>query len=233
MQESSPSPAKRAFTLIELLVVIVTISILTAVAVPAFTKVFESAKATKDASNLRQIGSATQMYINDNGVFPGSATLTWMQQLEQNQKYLSSWRVLESPFDKRSTSELGDATTAVSYGINFNVYSGGVAVSPDKITKPVTFIVFAPAQTSASTVSFQGAASGANSGPPQGVRVLAATSTPGGNAPGGTHSYRRKINAMCADWHVETMAWSGTGPAFINTNNPGNDPDAQFRWSLP
>jgi hypothetical protein len=172
------------------------------------------------------------MYMNDNnGLFPGSATLTWMLQLEQNQKYLSSWRVLESPFDKRSTSELGNDQTAVSYGINFNVYPGGIAISADKITKPVSFIVFAPAQTSASTVSFQGAASGANSGPPQGVRVLAATSTPGGNATGGTQSNRRKINALCADWHAETMYWSsGTGPAFTNTTATGSDPDGELRW---
>jgi hypothetical protein len=108
-------------------------------------------------SNLRQIGSATQMYMNDNnGVFPGSATAIWMSQLELNQKYLSSWRVLESPFDERSTSELGNAATAISYGINSNVYSGGAAISADKITKPVTFIVFAPAQASTATVSFLG-----------------------------------------------------------------------------
>ena len=91
MAKSSPPPVERAFTLIELLVVIVTIGILAAIAIPAFNSVFERAKATKDMSNLRQIGAATQMYMNDNnGVFPGSATLTWMSQLELNQKYLSS-----------------------------------------------------------------------------------------------------------------------------------------------
>src|SRR5881409_749689 len=149
MIKSSLPLVKRAFTLIELLVVSGTISILAALAVPTFSKVFESAKATKDTSNLRQIGAATQMYMNDNnGVFPGSATQRWMSQLEQNQKYLSSWRVLESAFDKRSTSELGDVTTAVSYGINANVLPGNVPISADKITKPITFIVFAPAQTS-------------------------------------------------------------------------------------
>ena len=79
MDESSPPPGERAFTLIELLVVIATITMLAAIAVPAFTEVFEGAKATKDTSNLRQIGATTQMYMNDNnGVFPGSATLTWM-----------------------------------------------------------------------------------------------------------------------------------------------------------
>ena len=168
------------------------------------------------------------MYMNDNnGVFPGSATLTWMSQLELNQKYLSSWRVLESPFDKRPTSELGDQTTAVSYGINPNILPGNVAISADKITKPVTFIVFAPAQASTATVSFLGVG---NSSFP-GVKVLAQTSTPGGSATGGTHNNRQKINALCADWHVETMAWSGTGPAFINTTPTGNDPDGAYRWN--
>lgn len=227
MTKSSPPPAARGFTLIEFLVTIAAIGILVAISVPALNSAFERAKATKDLSNLRQVGAATQLYMNDNnGVFPGGA-LTWMSQLEQNQKYLSSWRVLESPFDKRNTSELGNSGTAVSYGINPNVLPGGVAISADKITKPVTFIVFAPAQTSAATVTFAGAGDSAVPG----VTVLASTSTPGGAAIGGTHTNRLKINALFADWHAETMLWSGTGPAFTNTSNPGNDADAQFRWS--
>ena len=205
------------------------IAILAAILVPALNSALERAKATKDMSNLRQIGAATQLYMNDNSdVFPGSATVTWMSQLELNQKYLSSWRVLESPFDKRATSELGDGTTAISYGINANILPGNVAISADKITKPVTFIVFAPAQASTATVSFLGV--GTSAAP--GVTVLAALSTPpGANATGGTHQSRTKINALCGDWHVEMMPWSGTGPAFTHTSDPGGDPDAPFRWS--
>jgi prepilin-type N-terminal cleavage/methylation domain-containing protein len=231
MTKSSPSPVKRAFTLIELLVVIAAIGILMGLAVPALKGAYERAKVTKDLSNLRQIGAATQLYMNDNnGTFPGSATVTsparWMSQL--NPKYLSSWRVLESPFDKRATSELGDANTAVSYGINSNVYSSGVAISADKITKPVTFIVFAPAQASTATVTFQGVATSAAPG----VTVLAATSTPpGANATGGTSNNRAKINALCADWHAETMLWSATTPAFINNAATGTDTDANHRWT--
>jgi prepilin-type N-terminal cleavage/methylation domain-containing protein len=217
-----------AFTLIELLVVIAIIIILAAAATGAFHSVLERAKATKDMSNLRQIAAATQLYMNDHeGAFPGSTTVTWMSQLELNQKYLSVWRILQSPFDKRSTSESGGATTAISYGINSNVYSGGVGISADKITKPTVFMVFAPAQASTPTVSFLGVG---NSAAP-GVTVAAATSTPGGNAQGGTQNSRTKINAICADWHVETMLWSGTGPAFTNTTDPGSDPDAPYRWS--
>src|SRR4029450_12885748 len=176
MAKSPPPPAKRGFTLIELLVVIAGIAIVLGLAVPAMNSAFERSKATKDMSNLRQIATATQLYMNDNnGVFPGSGTATWMLQLEQNQKYLSTWRVLESPFDKRTSSEVGDGTTAVSYGINANVYDvNNAAMSADKIRKPTAFILFAPAQASTATVSFAGAG---NSGFP-GVKVLADASTP-------------------------------------------------------
>src|SRR5215475_12554573 len=155
MTKSSPPPVKRAFTLIELLVVLAAIFILAAISVPALTSALERAKVTKDLSNLRQIGTATQVYMNDNnGVFPGSATATWMSQLELNRKYLSVWRILESPLDARGTSEIGDGTTAVSYGINANVYAANVPISADKITKPTAFILFSPAQAAGGTVTF-------------------------------------------------------------------------------
>jgi len=228
MIKSSPPPAKHGFTLIELLIVIAAIGILAAISVPALNSVYERAKATKDMSNLRQIGSATQMFMNDNnGVFPGSGTLTWMSQLEQNQKYLSAWRVLQSPFDKRASSEAGTGSpvSPISYGINPNVYSSGVAISADRITKPVTFIVFSPAQDAGNTVSFNTNATATAAAP--GVTENAGTSSPGGLAIGGTSSNRTKINALCADWHAETMPWSGTGPAFTNIT----DPDGPYRWS--
>jgi prepilin-type N-terminal cleavage/methylation domain-containing protein len=232
MTKSSPLPAKHAFTLIELLVVIAGIGTLLALAVPALTSAYERAKVTKDLSNLRQIGAATQMYMNDNnGAFPGSATATWMLQLEQNQKYLSAWRVLQSPFDNRIISEKGTGSPVsnISYGINANVYdANNAALSADKITKPVTFIVFAPAQAATATVTFQGIATS----PAPGVKVLAATSTPpGAAAPGGPHNNRAKINALCADWHAETMLWTGTTPAFINTTATGTDTDGDHRWN--
>ena len=60
----------RAFTFIELLVVMVVFGILFTIAYPVFIGTQERAKVTKDMSNLRQIGLATQTYMNDNdGVF--------------------------------------------------------------------------------------------------------------------------------------------------------------------
>jgi len=219
----------RAFTLFELLVVVVIIAILASIAYPVYTGVLERAKVTKDMNNLRQIGIATQLYMNDNdGALPGSATVTWMSQLHP--KYLSSWNVFQSPFDIRGASET-DATAPVSYGINGN---NVVGTSVDKIASPTVFILFAPAQTRGQTVTFLGFGT---SGAP-GVRVLGiggdqATSNPDGTAAtGGTHSSRTKINALFADLHLENMAWGGGGVTFTNnTANPPSDPDGYLRWN--
>jgi prepilin-type N-terminal cleavage/methylation domain-containing protein len=222
----------RAFTLIELLVVIAVIAILGAIAYPVYTGVQERAKVTKDLNNLRQIGLATQTYMNDNdGVLPGSITpaAIWMSQL--NPKYVSAWGLLLSPFDTRSPSELGDVTTPISYGINANVYQGGVAISADRITKPTVFILFAPAQAQGATVSFQGTADPAQTAP--GVTVVGigsnmATSSPGGDATAGTQNNRTRINAIFADLHAESMDWT---TFTSNTPNPPSDPDGNLRWN--
>jgi len=56
----------RAFTLVELLVVIAIVGILAAIAMGAMTAAFDAAHTTQCASNLRQLGWATQMYLKDN-----------------------------------------------------------------------------------------------------------------------------------------------------------------------
>jgi prepilin-type N-terminal cleavage/methylation domain len=216
----------RAFTLFELMIVILVIAILASIAYPIFIDTQERAKVAKDMNNLRQIGIATQLYMNDkDGALPGSATATWMSQLCP--KYTAAWGIFKSPLDTtRLPSEAGTGSPAspISYGINSKIYDvNNVAISADKIAKPTVFILFAPAQDNATTVNFQGLATT----PAPGVTVLGnsntVTSNPAsGAATGGTQNNRTRINALFADLHCENMLWS----AFTNTTaTPPTDPD--------
>jgi prepilin-type N-terminal cleavage/methylation domain-containing protein/prepilin-type processing-associated H-X9-DG protein len=59
------SRQQRGFTLIELLVVIAIIAILAAILFPVFARARESARRTQCASNLKQLGMAVTMYLQD------------------------------------------------------------------------------------------------------------------------------------------------------------------------
>jgi prepilin-type N-terminal cleavage/methylation domain-containing protein len=226
MQTNSP----RGFSLIELLVVISVIVILAGISYPTYTSMQERARVTQDMNNLRQIGIATQMYLNDHDGVLFSTDVsagTWMAQLLP--KYLPAWRIFQSPFEKRAASENGTTSppSPVSYGLNGNTKSGTsiAGLSMDKIANPSTFIVFAPAQSNATTVAFAGTASQAAPG----VTVYKKLSTPGGSYAGtdphGTHNSRMRINALFADLHTESMLWS----KFILDTDP-NDSTAAQRW---
>jgi prepilin-type N-terminal cleavage/methylation domain-containing protein/prepilin-type processing-associated H-X9-DG protein len=88
--------ARKAFTLIELLVVIAIIAILAAILFPVFAQAKVAAKKSASISNLKQIGLAHFMYMNDNDDvvisswargFPGDANF-WVQPYMKNLQIL-------------------------------------------------------------------------------------------------------------------------------------------------
>ena len=91
-------PLKRGFTLIELLVVLAIIGVLAALLFPMFARVRESARTASCASNLKQIGMALTLYVNDhNQRYPPicyPAGLTWVDAVYP---YVKSPGVFECP----------------------------------------------------------------------------------------------------------------------------------------
>jgi prepilin-type N-terminal cleavage/methylation domain-containing protein/prepilin-type processing-associated H-X9-DG protein len=69
---SSPSAPNRhlvGFTLVELLVVIGIIALLIGIILPVMSRARASAAATECASNLKQVATAMQMYLNENAQY--------------------------------------------------------------------------------------------------------------------------------------------------------------------
>lgn len=89
--------ARRGFTLIELLVVISIISLLAAILFPVFSRARENARRTSCLSNMKQMGTATMMYVQD---YDGRYPVRYISWSGRNLSQLAHWPDLLYPYTK-------------------------------------------------------------------------------------------------------------------------------------
>ncbi len=155
---------KRGFTLIELLVVIAIIAILAAILFPVFARAREKARQSSCQSNMKQIGLATLMYVQDyDETMPAfrynyqgnssaryfgfyDAQYPYMKNVQifvcPSGSYTFTWRRDELP---NATGPYGRSITisySVPYGISGSVWNySGEGVKLADIAEPATTIM--------------------------------------------------------------------------------------------
>jgi len=121
----------RGFTLIELLVVIAIISILAAILFPVFARARENARKAACMSNLKQIGLAVQMYLQDyDGTFPfarnsygGDETVVKHTATEYD--VTGTWYTILQPYTKNFQVFICPTAGAILGSSNLLNWSGG------------------------------------------------------------------------------------------------------------
>lgn len=154
-----PGKDRRAFTLIELLVVIAIIAILAAILFPVFAKAREAARATSCKSNLKQLGNAFTMYVQDyDELYPGSwfgsgyaagSGYTWRIAVFPYVKNVGVYQCPSAPkstlpWDGSPAFSANEWNGTCAYGFNQIHWTGG---SPTQLSGQALASINAPADT--------------------------------------------------------------------------------------
>jgi prepilin-type N-terminal cleavage/methylation domain-containing protein/prepilin-type processing-associated H-X9-DG protein len=145
----------RGFTLIELLVVIAIIAILAALLFPVFARAREAARKTACVSNLRQLGTAAQMYVLDHDGryfqhdwrtghywFGLAAGATVVREQALLYPYTRNFRIQQCP---SFTAEPKYAGATAGYGYNYGYLTedwGAIGVTEAVIVRPSQCLLF-------------------------------------------------------------------------------------------
>lgn len=94
---------REGFTLVELLVVVAIIIILAAILFPIFSKAREKAQQTRCINNLKQIGSAIEMYEDDyqGGILPVTIGADAVGAADKGSSWGTYWQDLVDPYLKQ------------------------------------------------------------------------------------------------------------------------------------
>ena len=200
--------ARSGFTLLELLVVVAIIAILGAVTLGTVGKVRQTSNASKDLSNLRQLGAAVKNYLAEEGCFPGQP---WATSLVA--RFVGDVRIFQSSFDGRASAQ--DLRSApLSYDMNSWLYG----MPEVQVASPFDCILLAPLMSDPAQRQFSSTVW--TSGLPSPL----SRHTNGTAETGGTHQNGEQISVIFADLHAASISMTD-----FHSEKPNNDMDSPIR----